>query len=90
MKSIRWNKDIGVDKVGEEAIDRFIESMPNLKQIQMEGPIHKKSKRDELRSKCQDRDIVLMLTPEDDPSDSESEVSQRDEDKESDSSEMFD
>jgi len=53
LREVRWNQDLNIDAIGIKAINSFLESMPKLKVLEIQGPIHKKSKRDELRSKAQ-------------------------------------
>ena len=66
LNAISWNQDIGVDKVGENVISRFIESLPELKHLELQGSIHSKTRRDELRAMAEQRGIKLVLTLPDD------------------------
>jgi 23S rRNA U2552 (ribose-2'-O)-methylase RlmE/FtsJ len=45
-----------------EAITDFLTTMPKLKVLELQGPIHKKSKRDELRIMAKGHEVDLILT----------------------------
>ena len=63
--------------------------MPQLEFLSLEGPIHSKRKRHELREKASNRNVTLVVSPEDEQSTSEEEVEHREEDEMSDSSDVY-
>ena len=57
LQSIRWCEDIKYDKIGLEAIQKFLLRMPKLKKLEITGAIHSKTKRDELRANASTRGV---------------------------------
>ena len=83
IKELRWSKDIKVDQVGEETIKKFLESMPELKHLELLGCIHSRTKREALRNRATtDFNVRLALTSEEYESESELEIEEGSEDKE--------
>ena len=79
------------DAAGREAIKNFLEHMPKLVTLELQGSIHKKSERDQLRANAKLQQVNLVLSAPDETSDSESEKGDESEDlDDSSSSGMYD
>ena len=80
LTTLRWNGDIEIDELGRRAIKEFLRKMITIQTISLQGCIHSKQERDTLKARArQDRQAELILSPEEDTSESEDEKAQESE-----------